>query len=185
MSKKADIIGDDIKARLQDLIQRQYRRYPMMQIEDVYKVIYQSIMGPAHLLHDEKKAFTSLWEELANSPGKEKDLFVDISLDRKLVRVNLNVFTQLSGSAKKLFSAIQKTSLAITPDKEKLQKIWEIVGELVRDGELKVGEYAKWLAVTEKVRRNSFPPIEHSSLYRRIYTPSYRVILYDLLEYIF
>jgi hypothetical protein len=173
---------DDIKAKVRDLIVCHQRRYPMMQIEDVYKLIYQSIMGPGHLLSDEKRAFAALKKEIANSPGREKDIFVDISLNIKLVRVNLNVFAKKSGYADKLFSAMKKTAVAIQPDKEKFQEVWETIGEMLLNRNLTIGNYAKWILLTDRLSRDSFPPIVHSSIYRRLYSPSYRVILYDLVD---
>jgi len=185
MMKEPDIVVGDIKAGIIDLTARHHRRYPMMQIEDVYQLVYQSVMGPGHLLYNEKRAFDSLKKELANPRSKEKDLFVDISLTIKVVRINLNIFAEQGGSARKLFSAMQKTAQAIPPDKEKLRKIWDITGELAEDGKLAMLDYKGWRLFTDKLQRNSFPTIEHSSAYRKFYMPSYRVILYDLLEYIF
>ena len=148
-----------------------------MQIEDLYKLIYQSVMGPEHILQDEKKAFQYLKNEMKKAIGKEKNLFVNIGLENNLVRVNLNVFKEKIGDAQKLFPAMKETAKIIKPNKSKLQKAWNQVGQIFANSELHFLSYSIWKKFTELLRQNNFPHISHSEIYKKNYFPSYRVVL--------
>ena len=166
-----------MKSKLESLINYHFKLYPKMQIEDLYKMIYQSVMGPGHLLEDGAVAFRSLKNEMEKRAGKAKNLFIDIGLDNDLVRVNLNVFQEKIGDAQKLFSAIKETAKIIKPDKSKLQKVWCQVGQIFAGGEPHFLSYSIWKEFTEFLQKNNFPHIPHSEIYKKNYCPSYRVVL--------
>ncbi|MEA3475209.1 MAG: hypothetical protein U9R23_02000 [Candidatus Cloacimonadota bacterium] len=170
-----------MKSKLKSLINCHFQLYPKMQIEDLYKLIYQSVMGPGHLLEDEAVAFRSLKNEMEKSSGKAKNLFIDIGLDNDLVRVNLNAFQEKIGDAQKLFSAIKETAKIIKPDKSKLRKVWVQVGQIFSGGEPHFLSYSTWKEFTEFLQKNSFPHIPHSEIYRKAYLPSYRIVLRKFL----
>lgn len=169
-----------MKSKLENLINYHFKLYPKMQIEDLYKMIYQSVMGPGHLLEDEVVAFRSLKNEMEKSSGKAKNLFIDIGLDNDLVRVNLNVFQEKIGDAQKLFSAIKETAESIHPDKIKLKDVLEKTKNLFEKNELKFLHYSTWKNFIEKLEEQNFPPISHSEIYKKSYFPSYRVVLKEI-----
>ncbi|MBL7086278.1 MAG: hypothetical protein ISS28_04155 [Candidatus Cloacimonetes bacterium] len=147
----------------------------------MYKLIYQSVMGPEHILQDEKKAFQYLKNEMKKAIGKEKNLFVNIGLENNLVRVNLNVFKEKIGDAQKLFSAMKETAKIIKPNKSKLQKVWSQVGQIFANSGLHFLSYSIWKKFTEWLLQNNFPHISHSEIYRKAYLPSYRIVLIKFL----
>ena len=151
-----------------------------MQIEDLYKLIYQSVMGPKHILQDETQAFQFLQNEMKKSIGKEKDLFVDIGLENDLVRVNLNVFDEKIGDVRKLFSAMKVTAESIQPDKIKLKNVLEKTKNLFDKNELKFLHHSVWKNFIEKLEEQNFPHISHSDIYRKAYFPSYRIVLKEI-----
>jgi hypothetical protein len=171
-----------MKTKLKGLINYHFWLYPKMQIEDLYKLIYQSVMGPWHLLQDEREAFQSLKNQIEKGIGKERELFVNIGLENDLVRVNLNVYKEKTGDAHRLFSAMEKTAEIIKPDKSKLQNVWTTVGEMFASGEICFLDYGLWRELTDLLIQNDFPYISHSKIYRKNYFPLYRIVLKGLLS---
>ena len=43
--------------KLIELIFYHLKRYTVMELEDVYKLLYQSVMGPAHILQNKELAY--------------------------------------------------------------------------------------------------------------------------------
>jgi len=171
-----------MKSKLKKLINYHYNWYPKLQIEDLYKMIYQSVMGPEHILQDETKAFQSLKNEMEKNIGKEKILFRDIGLENDMVRVNLNIFKEKIGNLQKLFHAMKKTAKSIRGDKSKVQNVWKQVGEMFAFGELPFLCYPIWQEFTELLQKRGFPPVSHSAIYKKNYYPSYRIVLKKYLH---
>ncbi len=147
-----------------------------MQIEDLYKLIYQSVMGPKHILQNETQAFQYLKKEMKECVGKEKDLFVNIGLKNDLVRVNLNVFKGKNCNPQKLFSAMKETAESIHPDKIKLKNVLKKTKSLFEENELKFLHHSIWKNFIEKLEERNFPRTSHSEIYKKSYFPSYRVV---------
>jgi len=47
-----------------ELIFYHLKRYPAMELEDIYKLLYQSVMGPAHILQNKELAYSYLKKDL-------------------------------------------------------------------------------------------------------------------------
>ena len=91
-----------------------------MKLQDVYKLLHQSVMGPAHILHNKELAYSYLKKEFKyNFEDYETELYVDISLDHELVRLNIPVYRN-HGNADLLFEMLHETAKQITPDKKRL-----------------------------------------------------------------
>ncbi len=181
--------------KLKKLLNYHYQLFPESRIEDFYKLIYQAVMGPKHLIHNKKGAFYSLEQEVKKlsffleSPSeKMMPLYFDISLNIPLVRLNLLPYIKESGRRKtksekveKLFFYLVKTAEEIIPEKEKLVKKWQEVENLVRDREVEIG-LSEYQEFTEKIIQDNFPAISHSIIYKEKYHPHYRVIKKDFLS---
>ena len=54
---------------LAELLKEHYDNHPAMEVRDAIKFIYQSHMGPGHLISDERAALDRLAEEWARLPA--------------------------------------------------------------------------------------------------------------------
>lgn len=169
-----------MKSGLKNLINSHFQLYPKMQIQDLYKLIYQSVMGPKHILQNEEIAFYYLKNEMENCIGNEKNLFVNIGLKNNLVRVNLNIFRKQIDDIEKLFSVMQKTAENIQSEKIQLKIVLEEIKILFKKNNLKLFQPSNWINFIEKLERKNFPHISHSEVYKKNYFPSYRVILKEI-----
>ena len=77
---------------LLNLILEHQNKYPKMEVQDVYKLLYQSVFGVKHLLKDTAMSHLYLIEEFNSVESKNEPLFENISLKNDVVRVNLKSF---------------------------------------------------------------------------------------------
>lgn len=57
---------------LAELLKEHYDNHPAMEVRDAIKFIYQSHMGPGHLISDERAALDRLAEEWDRLPARSK-----------------------------------------------------------------------------------------------------------------
>ncbi|MGQ9678185.1 MAG: hypothetical protein ACUVUD_02765 [bacterium] len=150
-------------------------RYPLLKAEDIYKLIYQGVFGPGHILADlnqEKKNFSR--ELLLAQDSKPSGEWEPIDPNELLIRVNLAPLTRLGTKAEQLFQAVIDTARTFTPRPQHLP--------------LRLNAALKWCQVNlpgevEKLKfiaaHPQHPP-RHSPTYLENYRPAYRVVLYRL-----
>ena len=153
-----------------------YKRYPLLKIQDIYKLIYQAAMGPEHLIPDKDAAHKKLCAELENiTEFYAQPLFENIDPTEQLVRVNLNSFKQGQGDPEKLFEAFYQTSITFLP-KVDLIKIY--IQQAIHLSENKI-----WPFEIDVIKSffhlkgsQNFPAVHHSDIYRKTYCPAYRLV---------
>lgn len=150
-------------------------RYPLLQAEDIYKLIYQGVFGPGHILGDldqEKKNFNrELLLAQESGPSAEWE---PIDPNELLIRVNLAPIARLGTKTEPLFKAVIDTARTFIPRPQHLS--------------LRLHAALKWCQVNlpmevEKLKiiaaHPQHPP-RHSTVYLEHYRPAYRVVLYQL-----
>ena len=144
------------------------KRYPLMQAQDVYKLIHQAACGPAHAVTHRDVAREWLENELETLSDPWPEALIDpISPDGELVRVHLAPFKASRGDPLTLLDAFIRTSQEVHPDDERLERYLAASLE-------SVPELAGLLA---SLKSQGFPALHHSDAYRTAYRPAYRVVL--------
>ena len=186
--------------KLENLLHYHYQLFPYSQIEDFYKLIYQAVMGPNHLIYSKERAFYYLNQEIKNllflleNPCEKSvkqlnqmtPLFVDISLHIPIVRLNLLPYItqkdelQKIEKIEKLFFYFVRSAEEIIPKKENLIHTWQKVGEIIKNRELGI-DISKYEEFTEKIIHTNFSIISHSIEYKNKYNPHYRIIKKNFL----
>jgi len=152
-------------------------RYPLMQVEDLYKLIHQGAMGSEHAVSDVAAARSWLMEELSQlAEGPEEPAIDDISADGQIVRVHLRPFARSGGDPDLLLAAFLRTANEFRGSTERLQQCWSLAEEMADAGELPFQRDAM-RAFFESVQEHSYPAAHHSSAYQQAYRPAYRVVL--------
>jgi hypothetical protein len=176
-------------------------------VQDVYKLLHQGTMGPAHAVPDADAAqrwLESEWREmggdgalsdsaLADQTGAEA-LLEPIRPDGRLVRVHLAPLIRrvtrgapaarrgevAAAGLARLAIAMQRTASQWRGDLGELRLVWDAAAA---DTALWRGAAAgpNVAELTAEVQRAGWPAVHHSETYRRLHAPHYRVIAAEQL----
>jgi hypothetical protein len=158
-----------------DLLDTHLARYPLMAPQDIYKLLYQGILGPEHLAaKPEAFAARLLAEYAAVSPVAEEPLYEPVRPDGRLLRVNLRPFKSRSGDPDRLLAACQAAAAAHWGTPDELRVAWATVADACRAGRWRhLGEaetFSAWLDA------HDYPAVHHSPQYHEAYRPAYRLV---------
>ena len=153
-----------------------------LQVQDVYKLLYQSVYGPAHILSNLDAAKAYLENELSQIDSLNKEpLFEPLSLDNKIVRVNLRPYKSQGGKAEILFQVLQESARTIRRNDKDFNHLWDTFVTLVNSQKMDFDKKSVAL-ISEQIRRVGIKQMHHSSEYRRANEPSYRVISLPIFQ---
>ena len=161
-------------------------RYPLSEMDDLYKLCHQAALGSEHALKNLQAARSWLNQELdeiASAPSGSFDepLVEVISPRNQIVRVNLRPFLRAGGDPDNLFQAFVNTASRQWGNTALLQRYWKSIIELAGQGEIpfQPGHLSEYIV---KMAACGFPATHHSQTYRQAYRPSYRVIAAEFLQ---
>ena len=153
-----------------------YREYPLLEIQDIFKFIFQSACGCEHLVSDYDRVINYIRQEYAAMiPCEPK---VDV-LDGNYSRVHLSCINERF-TAEDLGELFFKSARTEPDSKAKIEEKLSVARALVESGELDFSlcefdrQSAEWKSL-------GFPAIHHSDKFKEEYCPAYRVIHNDLL----
>ena len=158
-------------------LQEQLKRYPKMEIQDVYKFLYQATMGNEHFMGDEKEARRYLDEEYAQANAAEDGPeFEPLTADSSLVRVNLRPFKFHKRESGKLMEAMTRTAAGFRKNPALLKLYWNEVEQLAVETRIPY-KPEELRAFFVRMEQENYPAVDHSKAYIEAYHPSYRVVL--------
>jgi hypothetical protein len=157
-------------------------RYPLLQAQDVYKLLHQTTMGSEHAVRDAETA--RAWLERDSSDlrdGPVDPLFDLISPDKRIARIHLRPYLQTSRNLETLLEAFIRTANEYRGDKPRLENYLGHALQLAREGRLPVA--AKQLeTLVESLRQDGYPAVHHSRVYEEAYHPAYRVVAVEFFR---
>lgn len=161
------------------LIDEHLARYPAMASTDAYKLIYQGVQGPEHLIDSPEDFAARLRSEYEDiSPDEAEPLWEPVRPDDVLGRLNLRPFKARGGDVEQLITACLQT--AERPGGwgtlAELRAVWADFVALCRAGRWTAFAPAEVLAFSAQLEEQNFPPIHHSASYREAYQPAYRLV---------
>ena len=169
------------KDKFRDIVRSNISRYPLAQVEDLYKLSHQAALGSEHAVKDVSTAREWLRRELDEVVEKNSEPLIDpISADGEVVRVHLWPYNELGGRPEYLLQAFVKTANEYKGSVQKLEQYLQIVEHMVEDGKLHQ-QFDSLRSTVEKMRSAGYPPVHHSSQYVKAYKPSYRVVARQFL----
>jgi hypothetical protein len=150
---------------------------PEMELGDIYKLLYQGILGPEHLITSPDVFIQRLkaeWQE----QEREKDdrIYEPVRPVGSLVRVNLRPFKAASGNLNALVDVCLETAEMDWGTLDELDAIWKHTTEVILEGDSvnfshqEIEGFSLWL------QDKNYPALHHSERYRRRYRPAYRLI---------
>lgn len=156
-----------------------YKVHEALEPQDVYKLIYQRVFGPEHLLSDVRSAKERLYLEVLHLPATPRSEPLLEPLSPVLCRINLGPFVQEGGSVEVLWRHVRHTVREFQPgtlvDLERhwrrfLTTAW--AGRYAPEG---LEQFWQRMATVD------FPSVHHSRTYAEANAPHYRVILHELV----
>jgi hypothetical protein len=159
------------------VITAQLQRYPAMQIEDLYKLVYQATLGNEHLMTDSVMVHNYLIQELESVQADSNEpLLEEISPDGTVVRLNLRPFKARNGDHRVLFQAMMQTARMFQKSPERLDRYWGDLEQMAAAGAIPFDATAAQSFFRE-MREKEYPAVHHSDAYAEKYSPAYRVVL--------
>ena len=157
-------------------------RYPLMQVQDVYKLLHQAALGSGHAVHNAGSARKMLERELAEmGDGPEEPLPDLITPDGALARIHLRPYLRAGKDLQVLLTAFIRTANEWRGSQEILHAYgkaaahqaelenWPISGVEITGFFVKMGE-------------SCYPAVHHSVTFSLQYHPAYRVVNSKYME---
>ena len=166
-------------------LQNHQERWPEAQWIDLYKVCYQGILGPEHLVrHEEVRVrLEEEWEGLPAThaaAGGGIELWEAACPDGRLGRLHLGPWRARGGTWQAIAEAFLNTAQAKWGNLDELIEVWEKVESASREGVFHIS-----MAEVERLHQalvtHRYPSVHHSAAYREAYRPAYRLISRSVL----
>jgi hypothetical protein len=172
----------ETKDSLPALINEHLSRRPGMQPRDVYKLLYQSVRGPEHIIAS-PQAFTQwLREEWEGLDLTYPDpLYESIRPDGSLLRLNLRPYKAAGGGLEDLAEACLETGRRAWGTQGDLEIAWRDLLAGWRKQPRPGMSLEDYEAFTYWLESQGFPAVHHSEPYRSLYHPAYRLVAAHLL----
>ena len=155
-------------------------RYPGLGLEDIYKLLHQAALGPAHAV-DGTVARERLAAEIAAlADGPAEPLADPISPDGRLARVHLRSYVAHGLDPDALADAFTETARTWSPSSDKLAKFCGCLGDLADAGGIAFAraDVERYMNARAAER---WPAVHHSAAFRNRWQPAYRVVDLALL----
>ena len=148
------------------------QKYPLMEIQDAVKLIYQNEFGPGHLINDESECFCRLDNEAKEIEAcpKEADY-----IGNDLCRLYLSDAKEKNLSLESVFKMFLFTANSHAGNMESFIHKLEILEQSVQERLLKFDE-KETLQFLKEYESCGMPAVHHSKGFGKAYKPSYRVI---------
>lgn len=155
-------------------------QYPMAEVQDLMKYMYQSSFGCEHLVADALAAAAYIRREAAQAEPHEGAIIEP--LDGGYCRVHLDVLRD--GLTPETLAALFARSAEHHADgAQALEEKISVFLDMVRDGRLPF-DLAQAEQAVGAWRAAGFPACHHSERFRQAYAPAYRLLKTDYVKYL-
>ncbi len=160
------------------LLLEQFSKYPKLQIQDIFKFIYQSAFGCEHMVASLEKATDYIKQEYNNGITQNE---VE-ELDGDYCRVPLSYIDKglkIETFGKLFYLSAKKEEAG----QANLLKKIAVAQKLIKENKLPfhIEDFNKEV---EKWKAQGYPAIHHSEVFRQKYTPAYRLISKKYIPFI-
>lgn len=164
-----------------DIVYDHIRTYPMMEPIDAVKLAYQSEFGPAHMISDIKHAEKMVERERAETKTKPAPLFCHIG--NGYVRLDLSSEDAAIYSSSLIARIFAASASDVSGTREELLYKLEIIRGIAKEGAFSFSpaDFDRYL---EEYAAEGYPMVSHSSRYKEVYAPAYRVIKHDYVRFL-
>ena len=156
------------------VLREQSKRYPAMTPRDAAKLLYQSEFGPSHFSGTAEESLAAIESEYAATEYEEEQPLYE-EIGGGFCRVNLAALEPSEYPLTRLNEDFTASAAGPSGSYAGLRKKVHFVTD--HFGEMGL-PFSKddWLLFAEKWESAGFPVLSHSTEYKRLYHPAYRVI---------
>lgn len=168
------------KESTRKLLIMHYRTYPKLQIQDLFKFLYQSAFGCEHFVSSLETVTDYIRKEYATSVAEHQPIVEQ--LDGAYCRVHLSYLN--SGlSANTLGSLFFFSAKKEAGSKSDLLQKLKIAEELICENLLPF-QKEDFKEAVKKWEATGYPAVHHSDVFKEAYNPSYRVIANEYIPFL-
>lgn len=186
MFRVGDKIGMVEEKNIEDVLLKQYKLYPKMKLQDLVKLIYQNEFAGGHMIADEVVSLNRLKDEfdsIKNCDQRDKiapRIFENIG--NGLFRLHLAGLIGSSVQLETVNKFFVNTANLIMGSIESFEEKLNVLRKCSNYGSLPYSteELESYLM---EYRKQGYPPVSHSGVYRKLYSPSYRIIKEEYYSY--
>ena len=168
------------KETTKKILLENFKRYPKMTSRDVFKLLYQSAFGCEHMVSSLQMAEEGIVREAAGRKVSGAPLIEPLCGNYSRVSLDYLLYGLSQSTLAKLFVLSSKKE---ENGGNRLKEMIKDACELVNCGDLPLDKTAFEKALLDWESRG-FPSLHHSSEYRQEYSPAYRVISNEFVNFL-
>ena len=153
----------------------QAARYPLMEAQDWYKLVYQGEFGAGHLIADIEAARMRFMDEWGKAGPVSPGELLEEPIGGGFCRLHLRPAKGSGAPPEAIFSAFLSGAAITCGSAEGMRKKLRTLEEFLDDGRMKCTS-DELRAFIKGYEGRGYPMVSHSECYRSEYRPSYRII---------
>jgi hypothetical protein len=168
--------------KFKEILTWQLQNYPRMEVDDIFKIVYQAAMGNKHMLHNPTGAYQYLQEEWSRVlASSDERLWEELPPEGTWVRVNLRPYKAKGWAMDSLYDVMLRSAQEGSENLTQLKEYYEDMIILQKRGMLPHSQemLMRYIAIMQE---KDYPPAHHSQRYTEAYKPAYRVVLFRLFH---
>lgn len=174
---------------IKQVISLELNQHPELKLIDIYKLVFQAYLGPAHLLADTNESAKKIMTEILLHPEPYRPLKQDIGSQNGFFRLSLDclvpvlqlkkekAISELYRKSFLLAELMQESVLDFTYNLD-ITKLWKETIPVIQ--QLIVFDINEWQQVNAIAESKAIP--RHSQQYKTLYNPKYRVLKYQFYD---
>lgn len=171
--------GREIEAEQIDelyvVLRRQYAQYPLMQMQDIYKLLYQNEFGCGYSVTDPTLTWIQLFKQWNDCGPESKDEQLVEDIGNNFHRNNLRPAKKLLASPEAVHDGyVLSVNLMQGNIVGLVEKLLSLPGFFKQEAIDYSGEQLK--TFLDDCSARGFPALPHSGIYKETYQPAYRVV---------
>ncbi len=170
------------------MLLKQYDLYPRMQIQDIIKLIFQNEFAGGHMIENEEGSLRRLQDECISleqqnmcSNGK-MSIEAFESIGNNLCRLHLLAQKDIDINLKTINKFFINTANLNQGSIQSFEEKLDVLKLCCKKGQLpySIEELEAYLCTYKK---NGYPPVSHSEIFRSAYLPAYRIVRDEYCEF--
>ena len=167
--------------KFRNLLTAQLLGYPLLEIQDIYKLIYQASMGSEHAILDVNATRARMGEEVRNLDHEINwPRYENISPVDRIFRIHLGPFRENDFELDAINESFIQTAKSYDGSIAILRRYWFYIEQMAAAGRLpfELFQLRHFFGTQED---SQFPTVHHSNRYRSAYKPAYRIVAREFL----
>lgn len=164
---------------IKEIILEHMKKYPLLEITDLIKLVFQNEFGGGHLITDENASLIRIKNEL-EIIGENKSIPLTEDIGNGLVRLNLGALDgKISAEAVNLCFVASANMIkgSVEQFESKISEVFSLCkAGLLPFSEKEFSEYI------QNYKNNGYKAVSHSEKYRNEYKPAYRIVKKEFAE---